>query len=87
VNVNDLTTRQHEVARLVARGLTNREVARVLELTEGTVKLHVHNILQKLGEKNRYALLLNGEPLRQPARKFVRGGLTNLISARRWPTR
>ena len=87
MNVNGLTARQHEVARLVARGLTNREVARVLELTEGTVKLHVHNILQKLGEKNRYALFLKGESPRQPARKFVRGGLTNLISARRWPAR
>jgi DNA-binding NarL/FixJ family response regulator len=87
VNVIGLTARQHEVARLVARGLTNREVARVLELTEGTVKLHVHNILRKLGEKNRYALLLKGEPLRRPAPRFVKGGLTNLISARRWPTR
>jgi DNA-binding NarL/FixJ family response regulator len=87
MNGNGLTARQHEVARLVACGLTNREVARVLELTEGTVKLHVHKILQKLGEKNRYALLLRGEPLRQPTRNFVGGGLTNLISAPRWPTR
>jgi DNA-binding NarL/FixJ family response regulator len=45
--------------------LTNREVARELGLTDGTVKLHVHHILRKLGQKNRYALLLRGEPLRQ----------------------
>jgi DNA-binding NarL/FixJ family response regulator len=56
-----LTAREHEVAMLVARGLTNKEVARELGLTDGTVKLHVHNILRKLGEKNRYALLLKGQ--------------------------
>jgi DNA-binding NarL/FixJ family response regulator len=63
VNGNGLTAREHEVARLVARGLTNREVARELGLTDDTVKVHVHNVLRKLGEKKRYALLLKGEPL------------------------
>ena len=56
VNGNRLTAREHEVARLVARGWTNKEVARALGVTDGTVKLHMHKILQKLGEKNRYAL-------------------------------
>jgi two-component system nitrate/nitrite response regulator NarL len=60
VNGNGLSAREHEVAKLVACGLTNREVARELGLAYGTVKLHVHHILQKLGEKNRYALLLKG---------------------------
>ena len=56
MNGDGLTPREHEVARLVARGWTNKEVARALGVTDGTVKLHVHKILQKLGEKNRYAL-------------------------------
>jgi DNA-binding NarL/FixJ family response regulator len=56
VNANGLTPREHEVARLVARGWTNKEVARELGVTDGTVKLHMHKILQKLGEKHRYAL-------------------------------
>jgi DNA-binding NarL/FixJ family response regulator len=63
VNRNGLTAREHEVARLVARGLSNREVARELGLADGTVKIHVHHILQKLGQKKRYGLW----PLRQPA--------------------
>lgn len=56
VNGNGLTAREHEVARLVALGWTNKEVARELGVTDGTVKLHMHKILQKLGEKKRYAL-------------------------------
>jgi DNA-binding NarL/FixJ family response regulator len=56
LNGNGLTAREHEVATLVARGLSNKEVALQLGLSDGTVKLHVHNILKKLGAKNRYAL-------------------------------
>jgi DNA-binding NarL/FixJ family response regulator len=44
-----LSPREREVALLVARGLSNKEVARELGLSEGTVKAHVHSILQKLG--------------------------------------
>ena len=44
-----LSPREHEVLLLVARGLSNKEVARELGLGEGTVKAHVHSILQKLG--------------------------------------
>ena len=40
-----LTRREREVLRLVARGATNREIARELYLSEGTVKNHVSNIL------------------------------------------
>jgi DNA-binding NarL/FixJ family response regulator len=58
VNGNGLTAREHEVATLVARGWSNKEVARELGVTDGTVKFHVHNILRKLGEKNRTALCL-----------------------------
>ena len=53
---NGLTLREREVACLVARGLSNKEVARELGLSSGTVKLHLHSIFQKLGVKNRFSL-------------------------------
>jgi DNA-binding NarL/FixJ family response regulator len=52
-----LTPREYQVALLVGRGLSNKGVARELGLSEGTVKLHVHKIFQKLGATNRYALI------------------------------
>ena len=53
-----LSPREREVALLVARGLTNKEVARELGLCDGTVKIHLHSIFQKLGAKNRYNLIV-----------------------------
>ena len=52
-----LSPRESEVALLIGRGLSNKEVARELGLSAGTVKCHVHNILQKLGETRRYSLI------------------------------
>ena len=46
---NPLTCREEEVAALVARGLTNRQIASELHLSERTVENHVSNILRKLG--------------------------------------
>lgn len=48
-----LTAREHEVARLVERGLPNKEIARTLDISVSTVKHHVHNILSKLELENR----------------------------------
>jgi DNA-binding NarL/FixJ family response regulator len=48
-----LTRREREVATLVARGLTNRQVATELVLSEHTVRQHVKNILKKLGVHSR----------------------------------
>lgn len=56
-----LSSREREVAQLVARGLSNKEVARELGLSDGTVKIHIHSIFQKLGAKSRYRLIA-GEP-------------------------
>lgn len=48
-----LTARQKEVLKLMCQGNTNKMIARSLDLTEGTVKLHVRAILQALGASNR----------------------------------
>jgi len=50
-----LTPRQHEVLELVSAGLTNRQIARRLTVSEGTVGKHVENILARLGVDSRTA--------------------------------
>ena len=51
-----LTTREREVARLAADGLPNKEIARSLHITVGTVKAHVHSVLAKLGLEHRHEI-------------------------------
>jgi DNA-binding NarL/FixJ family response regulator len=51
-----LTPREIEIARLVASGLRNSAVAEKLAIAEGTVKLHLHNVYEKLGIDGRMAL-------------------------------
>jgi DNA-binding NarL/FixJ family response regulator len=54
--LHDLTSRELEVVWLVGEGLSNKVIARRLRLTEGTVKVHLHHIYQKLGILNRTVL-------------------------------
>ena len=63
----DLSERELEILRLVAEGLTNRQIGRQLHITEGTVTNHVHNALHKLHMENRI----------QAAAYVVRHGLGN----------
>ena len=51
-----LTPREIEVVRHLAAGLRNREIARRLLISEGTVKIHLHNVFGKLGLDSRLAL-------------------------------
>jgi DNA-binding NarL/FixJ family response regulator len=51
-----LTCREREIVLLVAEGLSNKEMCRRLGLSEGTVKIHLHNVYEKVGVNNRTAL-------------------------------
>jgi DNA-binding NarL/FixJ family response regulator len=52
-----LTTREIDIVKMVAHGLRNKEVAQKLSISEGTVKVHLHNIFEKLKLDGRLALL------------------------------
>jgi DNA-binding NarL/FixJ family response regulator len=54
--LRDLTQREREILRLVARGLSNGEIATQLWITPLTAKTHVRNTLRKLGCRDRAAL-------------------------------
>ena len=56
---SSLTPREAEIARLVSRGLRNKEIARELHLSEGTVKMHLHHIYEKLHLGGRTQLALS----------------------------
>ena len=62
--LDQLTPREREVAQLIADGRINREVAAALDISEGTVKIHLHSIYSKLQVTNRTAVAI----------MFARGG-------------
>ena len=51
-----LTKRERQIVKLVSAGLPNKEVGRQLNLTAGTINVHLHNIFSKLAINNRTAL-------------------------------
>ncbi|CDM65941.1 response regulator [Pyrinomonas methylaliphatogenes] len=53
MNRDQLTAREMEVLRLIVDGKSNKEIAAALHVSEGTVKIHVNNILSKLGVSDR----------------------------------
>ena len=55
---SSLTPLERDVARLVTRGLSNKEIAQMLETSPGTVRFQVHCVLKKLGVSKRSELLL-----------------------------
>jgi len=52
------TRRELEIVRMVAEGLRNKVIAERLGVTEGTVKIHLHNIFEKVGVESRLELVL-----------------------------
>ena len=57
--VDPLTRRERDVARLVATGQRNRVIATQLGISEGTVKMHLHNVYSKLGLESRTQLAMD----------------------------
>lgn len=53
IRLSDLTAREVQILELVSRGLQNKMIAAELSLSEHTVKIHLHNIISKLGTHNR----------------------------------
>jgi two-component system, NarL family, nitrate/nitrite response regulator NarL len=51
-----LSKRERQVMLLAARGLSNKQIARELDVREGTIKLHLHRVYHKLGIRSRFAL-------------------------------
>jgi DNA-binding NarL/FixJ family response regulator len=51
-----LSPREQEVTRLVMSGLNNKDIAATLSLSVGTIKIHLHNIYEKLGLRSRLQL-------------------------------
>ena len=51
-----LTNRERQITRLVSKGFSNKEIGRQLKIVDGTIKVHLHNIFQKLGITNRTLL-------------------------------
>jgi DNA-binding NarL/FixJ family response regulator len=58
VRLSELTEREHDVLRCMARGLTNPEIATALIVGEATVKSHVSAIFAKLGVRDRAAAIV-----------------------------
>ena len=59
-----LTPREIEIVRMVAQGLRNKAIAERLSISEGTVKVHLHNIYEKMGVDGRLELVLSAQQKR-----------------------
>ena len=61
----NLTPRQREVLELLTRGLSNKEIARILGIAEATTKIHMAGLLRNLDARNRteaaFKAGINGE--------------------------
>lgn len=64
--ITSLTVRERAVAALVAKGRRNREIGDELGITEGTVKVYLHGIYEKLGVTNRTELALLAREMDPP---------------------
>jgi len=53
INLNNLTGREKQILKLIASGLSNKMIAKKLDIAEGTVKVHVKRVLKKLQLRSR----------------------------------
>jgi DNA-binding NarL/FixJ family response regulator len=73
LNSRPLSKREEEISRLVAEGLSNRQISQRLELSEHTIKNYLFRIFEKLGVATRvelalYAVRRGLRPIHQPTR-------------------
>lgn len=59
----DVSHREREILRFVAAGLSNRDIAQAVHLSEATIKWHLHNLFSKLGVRSRTQAVLKGKTL------------------------
>ena len=52
--LSSLTNREYEILSLIAKGMSNKVIARELDISDGTVKVHVKHLLKKLGLRSRF---------------------------------
>ena len=64
-----LSAREQEAAALLGKGLSNKEIARQLDITERTVKAHVGSMLEEFGARDRLQLSLIINGIEEPRRK------------------
>lgn len=57
----NLTEREKQILALVSQGLTNKEIARSLNVSSRTVEFHLNNVFKKLGVSSRTSLALLAE--------------------------
>lgn len=74
IDTGILTARQGEILHLVGAGLTNKEVARRLTISDQTVKTHLHRIYLKLHQSGRYKAFLSQLPAPPTAEASLRPG-------------
>jgi len=53
IDLNNLTGREKQILKLIASGLSNKMIAKKLDIAEGTVKVHVKRVLKKLQLRSR----------------------------------
>ena len=58
---HDVSHRELEILRFVAAGLSNRDIAQAVHLSEATIKWHLHNLFAKLGVRSRTQAVLKGK--------------------------
>jgi two-component system nitrate/nitrite response regulator NarL len=59
--LHDLTAREMEIANLVTRGLRNKQIARQMNISEATVKMHLHHVYEKLHVASRTELAIRAQ--------------------------
>jgi two-component system nitrate/nitrite response regulator NarL len=81
-----LTDRERQIISLVSEGLSNKEIGRRLNIADGTIKVHLHHIFQKLEISNRTLLAAlvisnNGSPALVPGNPALRVRLSDQESS------